>query len=101
MSNPPPSHAATVHTGPDPRRSMAFACIGVTAAVLLGMFVTMLAGALVLAATLIGCAVWRIAAGPATRAAGVSVRSRGVDIFLYAATGIAIAILALTVPYQG
>lgn len=101
MPAPHPAHAAIVHTGPDPRRSMLFASTGVTVTVVLGMFVSMLAGAFALSATLIICAIWRARAVRATRAAGIAVRSRGLDIFLYAATGIAIAILALTVPYQG
>jgi len=102
MNSQRPAHVATVvHTGPDPRRSMLYASTGVVVSVVLGMMVSMLMGSLALAATLIGCAIWRAKADRATRAAGIAVRSRGVDIFLYAATGIAIAILALTVPYQG
>lgn len=80
---------------------MLFVCVGVAFTVLFGVWVSTLTGAFALAATLISCGIWRARAPRATRAAGIAVRSRGLDIFFYVATGITIAVLALTVPYQG
>jgi len=95
-----PAHAkASMHTGPDPRRSMLFAACGVCFAVLFGVAISTVAGALVLAATLIGCGIWRARGPLATRVAGIAVRSRALDMFFYFGMGIAIALLALIIPH--
>jgi hypothetical protein len=94
-----PAHAANqLHQGPDPRRSMLFACCGVAFAVLFGLTISTVAGALALGFTLIGCGIWRARAPIATRAAGIAVRSRGLDVFFYLAMGLAIAALTLIIP---
>lgn len=96
------AHAARTsgswHTGPDPRRSMLFACVGVGFAIVLGTFVSAYIGALFLAATMIGAGIWRAWAPVATRAAGIAVRSKWFDVAFYFAAGIAIAILTFSYP---
>ena len=80
---------------------MLFVTVGVAFAVLLGTLVATVAGALALAATLIGAGIWRARAPRATRAAGIAVRGKTLDVVFYFGTGVAIAILALLIPYQG
>ena len=94
------AHAArgTWHTGPDPRRSMLFTCVGVAFAIVLGTLVSAYLGAIALSATMIGAGIWRWAAPVATRAAGIAVRSKWFDVAFYFGTGIAIAILTITYP---
>jgi len=96
---PPAAHAAgTWHTGPDPRRSMLFSCVGVGFTIVLGTFVSAYVGALALAATMIGAGIWRAWAPKATRAAGIAVRSKWFDVAFYWACGIAMAILTFSYP---
>jgi len=95
----PAAHVSgTWHTGPDPRRSMLFASVGVGFALVLGTFVSAFMGALALSATMIGAGIWRAWAPKATRAAGIAVRSKWFDFAFYLICGIAIAILAFSYP---
>ncbi|WP_425954939.1 DUF3017 domain-containing protein [Xylanimonas sp. McL0601] len=77
------------------------AVVGVTVAALLGALVSARLGALAVAATLAIAGTWRAVAPRATHAAGIAVRSKSLDVFMYFATAAAIAFLALTVPYLG
>ena len=99
MSDHHAHHArGTHHTGPDPRRSMLYACTGVAIAVVIGTFISALIGATLLSFALLGAGVWRACAPRATRAAGIAVRGKWFDVAFYIAAGLAIAILALTYP---
>ena len=96
---PRAAHASgTWHTGPDPRRSMLFACVGVSFAIVLGTFVSAYLGALALSITMIGAGIWRAWAPKATRAAGIAVRSKWFDVAFYWAVGFGIAILTFSYP---
>jgi len=95
----PAAHVSgTWHTGPDPRRSMLFACVGVAFTIVLGTFVSAYLGTFALAATLIGAGIWRAWAPKATRAAGIAVRSKWFDVALYWLVGVAIIALTLSYP---
>jgi hypothetical protein len=77
------------------------ATAGVAAAALLGTFVSAQLGALAVALTLAVAGTWRAVAPRASHAAGIAVRSKAFDVFLYLAGAAAIGFLALTVPYLG
>lgn len=79
-----------------PLRAIVFAVSGIVVAVAMTLVVGARAGALTIAATLAVAAAWRSTSnvGPA----GLAVRSRGFDVFLYGAGAVVIAVLALTAP---
>ncbi len=87
--------------GPSPRGSLILAASGVTAAALLGAFVSARLGALAVAATLVIGGTWRAAKPRTPFATGLAVRSKAIDVFLYFALAAGIAFLALTVPDLG
>lgn len=87
--------------GPSPRGSLILAAVGVTAAALLGALVSARLGALAVALTLAVGGTWRAAKPRTPFAAGLAVRSKAVDVFMYFAAAAAIAFLALTVPDLG
>jgi hypothetical protein len=95
----PPAHRAAVrYSGPHPRNSLIFACAGVGIATLVGTLRSPRAGALIIAATLAIAGVWRAAAPFATRAAGIAVRSKTIDVVTYLALAVAIVVLTLSAP---
>ena len=77
---------------------MLLAGAGIAAATLLGVLVDPRAGTLVIAATLAFAGLWRAAKPRTPFAAGIAVRSKGFDLFLYFASALTIAVLALTLP---
>ena len=95
----PPSHPR--FRGPDPKRSLVLAMVGVTVAALLGALVSARLGALAVALTLAVAGTWRAMAPRASHAGGIAVRSKALDVFMYFAGAAAIAFLALTVPFLG
>ncbi|GAB2452922.1 DUF3017 domain-containing protein [Xylanimonas ulmi] len=96
-----PGTPAPPRRGPNPARSLVLAMTGVVTAGLLGALVSAQLGALTVAATLAVAGVWRAVAPRTVSAAGIAVRSKALDVLLYLGAAVAIAVLALTVPYLG
>ena len=76
--------------------AIALAMGGVVLAVVVALLVGARAGALTIAATLAVAAMWRSTSS--TGPAGLAVRSRGFDLFLYVSAAAVIGVLALTAP---
>ncbi|QAY70183.1 DUF3017 domain-containing protein [Xylanimonas protaetiae] len=89
------------YRGPSVKGGLVLAVVGVSAAAVLGTFVSARLGAVAVAVTLGVAGTWRAVAPRATHAAGIAVRSKTIDAFLYLATAAAILVLAVTVPYLG
>lgn len=72
-------------------------CVGVVGVVLVALVFGARESALALAALLVGGSVAR-AVIPGPGPIGITVRSRAVDVFMFAALGLMIAVLAQTAP---
>jgi hypothetical protein len=91
-----PAPAGSPAHAENPLRAMVLAMSGIVVAVVVALAVGARAGGLALAATLAVAALWRSTSsvGPA----GLAIRSRGFDVFLYGGGAATIAVLALTAP---
>ncbi|MDR2723083.1 MAG: DUF3017 domain-containing protein [Cellulomonadaceae bacterium] len=89
------------HTGPDPRRSYIFVGVGVLVTALLGAFVSARVAAFAVAAVCAAAGTWRLLGPAASRAAGIAVRGRVLDVTMYYALAAGIAFLAATLPDLG
>lgn len=87
--------------GPSPRGSYLLVIVGVGLAVALGFLVSSRVGALMIGATLLVAGVWRAAKPRTPFAAGLAVRSKGLDLAWYFGGAAIIIFLGLTVPYLG
>ena len=92
-------HSPRMHSGPSPRGGLLFLGSGVLVVALLGALVSPQAASWLLCALLAGAGTWRACGPTATRAAGIAVRSRLMDVLVYWALAAAIAALTLTIPY--
>ncbi|MCL2596012.1 MAG: DUF3017 domain-containing protein, partial [Promicromonosporaceae bacterium] len=72
--------AAPRFRGPSPRGSLLLAGFGVLTATTLGALVSARIGALAVAATLLAAGVWRAVKPRTPFAAGIAVRSKGLDL---------------------